>query len=406
MNILLTTVSLDSQRGGGTAERTRRLAEHLCHQSHQCVLATMQDGDLADDLRSKGMSVYATGVVKLRLKVPLISPLRLTQMVREADVIHLLGYWNLLSVVTAFLAAWFGKAYVLSAAGEFVGLDQPRPIALAFHHIFGKRVIRHANLLIAITRLEQQQIMQRFGLPRERVIVVPNGVEEPAPQADAAVEFPEAPFLLFVGRLASVKGPDLLVKAFSDVALEYPNLTLVMAGPDFGMLSELKSLIDGAHLENRVIFTGHLGEIDKSEAYCRALFLIVPSRAEAMSLVALEAGIVGTPVLLTDQCGFDEVEAIGGGQVVPASIEGLRAGLRSMLGRPSSLTAEGQALRSYVSQNYAWPAIVKRLIAHFEELLVKNTARQSSNPAGRPGMLNDSGTERVAAEAGRSSIGE
>ncbi|UCI34532.1 glycosyltransferase family 4 protein [Mesorhizobium sp. B4-1-4] len=369
MNVLLTTVSLDSQKGGGTAERTRRLSAHLAARGHRCEVATMQDGDLAEKLRQRGVPVYATGSVRLRLTVPFINPLRLARSLRRADVVHILGYWNLLSVATAFLASRLGKPYAFSAAGEFVGLDRPRPIARLFHVLFGKRVIRDASLLVAITPLERSQILERFQLPEDRVIVLPNGVEEHAQAVTHHPSQSDAPYILFMGRLAEVKGPDLLVQAFADVASEYGDVRLVMAGPDFGMRSSLEKFVGERQLGDRVIFTGHLGEIERNDAYERALFLAVPSRAEAMSLVALEAGVAGTPVLLTDQCGFDEIESVGGGLVVQATVEGLRGGLRSMLAERESLSTMGQALQAHIRGKFTWPSIADRLILQFHSMI-------------------------------------
>lgn len=373
MKILLTTVSLDSQKGGGTAERTRRLASHLSAQGHRCEIATIQGGDLADKLRGRSMQVYVTGSIRLRLTVPLINPLRLMRSVRDADVIHILGYWNLLSIVTAFLAARLGKPYTFSAAGEFVGLDRPRPIKHLFHVLVGQRMIRGAGLLIAITPLERRQILQRFQLSEDRVIVIPNGVEEQTAAMGGTGTIPSAPYILFVGRLAEVKGPDLLVSAFGKVATQYGDVRLVIAGPDFGMRRDLESIVQAEQLIDRVVFTSHLGEIERNDAYRGALFLVVPSRAEAMSLVALEAGIFGTPVLLTDQCGFDEVETVGGGRVVAATAEGLYEGLRSMLAERASLPSKGRALQAYVRRNFAWPVIVELLISHFEGLIAQKS---------------------------------
>ena len=90
MNILLTTISLDSRKGGGTAERTRRLSAHLAAKGHRCEIATIEDGDLAEKLRQCGIPVYATGWVRLRFTVPFINPFRLAQSVRKADVLHVL----------------------------------------------------------------------------------------------------------------------------------------------------------------------------------------------------------------------------------------------------------------------------------------------------------------------------
>ncbi|OHV63558.1 hypothetical protein LCM4577_32135 [Mesorhizobium sp. LCM 4577] len=372
MKILLTTISLDSRKGGGTAERTRRLSTHLTAKGHQCEVATMQDGDLAEKLHQGGIPVYATGSVRLRFTVPFINPVRLAQSVRRADALHILGYWNLLSVVTAFLASRLGKPYAFSAAGEFVGLERPRPIARLFHALFGQRMIRDASLLIAVTQLERRQILDRFQIPEDRVIVVPNGVEEyvEAVSGDQHSQL-AAPYVLFVGRLAEVKGPDLLVQAFADVAQEYPEVRLVMAGPDFGMRAMLEALVKEKQLEDRVVFTGHLSEKDRTDAYSRALLLAVPSRAEAMSLVALEAGVAGTPVLLTNQCGFDEVERVGGGLVVPATVVGLRDGLRTMLSELGALRPKGRILQSYVREKFTWPSIVDGLVSQLEATVKK-----------------------------------
>jgi len=383
MNILLTTISLDSRLGGGTAERTRRLADHFNRQGHQCFVATMKSGDLADTLREKEITVYVSGAIRVRFQVPLLNPKTLLGLIRRVDVVHVLGYWNMLSVATTLMATWLGKPYLLSAAGEFVGLEQPRPIAIAFHKLFGKRMIRNASLLVAITELERTQIIERFGLTANKVIVVPNGVEEPTTVENAGTKS-RVPVILFLGRLATVKGPDLLVKAFADIAAEYPDVDLILAGPDFGMKPTLLSLIEKKGIASRVHFAGHLDEFERNEAYRNALFLAVPSRAEAMSLVALEAGIVGTPVLLTNQCGFDEVAEIGGGEVVPASVDGLRAGLSSMLAQRASLPASGDRLRTHVVRNYSWPAIVKTLVAHIAELIADPNAVGETEKGRRP----------------------
>jgi glycosyltransferase involved in cell wall biosynthesis len=74
-------------------------------------------------------------------------------------------------------------------------------------------------------------------------------------------------------------------------------------------------------------------------------------------------------VLLTDRCGFDEVEAIGGGRVVPATVEGLRDGLNAMLNQRTMLAEAGEKLRAYVERNYAWPAIVKKLVSLLSKIV-------------------------------------
>jgi len=101
-----------------------------------------------------------------------------------------------------------------------------------------------------------------------------------------------------------------------------------------------------------VHFAGYLGGEGKSRAYRAASLLAIPSRQEAMSIVVLEAGIMGTPVLLTDQYGLDEVERLGGGKVVNATVEGVQNGLLEILKNPEKLTIMGGNLKNYVANNY------------------------------------------------------
>jgi glycosyltransferase involved in cell wall biosynthesis len=362
VNLLLTTVSLDPELGGGTAERTRKLALHLRALGVDCRVLTMQGGALADELIAASIPVHVTGLVRIRFQVPFLNPFRLCQLVRDADVIHVLGYWNLLSVATCAIATSMGRPYLLSAAGEFAA--PPTPSKAAFHALLGKRMIRNAASIVAITELERAQIESELKGSSMRLVVIPNGVDAVDEQIERDERFPQGPFVLFLGRLAHVKGPDLLLDAFAGIAPAFPNVKLVFAGPDFGMRQGLEQQIQKLGLGDRVVFTGFLDERARRAGYRRATLLAVPSRSEAMSLVALEAGAAGTPVLLTDQCGFDDVTVVDGGRVVPATVEGLQAGLREMLSAQDVLPAMGNRLHALVIEKFAWPAIASRFRSH------------------------------------------
>lgn len=88
-----------------------------------------------------------------------------------------------------------------------------------------------------------------------------------------------------------------------------------------------------------------------------------------MSIVVLEAGITGTPVLLTDQCGFNEVESIGGGQVVPASVEGLQNGLLEILRDPEQLKLYGVNLKQYVYKHFTWDSVISKYLKLYRQIL-------------------------------------
>jgi glycosyltransferase involved in cell wall biosynthesis len=180
-----------------------------------------------------------------------------------------------------------------------------------------------------------------------------------------------------MGRLAPIKGPDLLIQAYLSTmnAQRYP---LVMAGPDFGMQGELQTLLANHQAADRVHFIGFLNEAQRNEAYQHAMMLVIPSRSEAMSLVALEAGITGLPVLLTNTCGFDEVQKIDGGCVVEPTVDGITSGLEIMLSDVDDLPQKGQRLKAFVVDHYSWHIIVTKMVDYFESFTQGAKHRGSS----------------------------
>ena len=74
-------------------------------------------------------------------------------------------------------------------------------------------------------------------------------------------------------------------------------------------------------------------------------------------------------MLITDQCGFDEVEQIGGGLVVPASIDGIAAGIKKLLDSKSDLRSMGLNLQKLVRNNFLWSTAAKKYASIFTKAI-------------------------------------
>ena len=120
---------------------------------------------------------------------------------------------------------------------------------------------------------------------------------------------------------------------------------------------------------SRVHFLGYVAKSDKVALLKSSLFLTVPSHQEAMSIVVLEAGISGRPALITDQCGFNEVQEVGGGLVVKANVESISKGISDMLIDKSILDDMGERLRQKVKKDYLWSESSKEHIKIFTEII-------------------------------------
>jgi glycosyltransferase involved in cell wall biosynthesis len=366
IRILNVNASIDLKNGGGTAERTFQMSRFLARHPTRVTVLTLDSGCNVERVRAlEPAAVFAVPTLSNRFFIPAITPgvlCRVRQLVEEADVIHLMNHWSMLNALVYLFARRSGKPYVVCPAGALPMFGRSRWLKRTYNMMVGNAIVRNAAAWIAITRVEFPQF-HAYGIPESAVTVIPNGVSaEDFPEADTAAFLtrhgvPAGRIILFMGRLNPIKGPDLLLAAFLGIAMEFPDTQLVFAGPDGGMQDVLHRMAIEGRLDGRVHFLGHVSGADKVAAYRSAALLVVPSRQEAMSIVALEAGICGTPVLMTDACGFGEVRAIDERMEVQASVEGLTAGLHALLADSGVLNTMSTPWREFITRRYAWDSL-------------------------------------------------
>ena len=368
MKILNVNAVLDPVAGGGTAERTFQVSRFLAQAGADCQVLTL-DLDLTEQRVAalRPVPVTALRCVARRFYLFPLPESRIGELTRWADIVHLMGHWTLLNALVCREARRQGKPYVVCPAGALRIYGRSRLLKKAYNRLTGRELVRRADAWVAIGSNEVAHFRD-YGVEAGRVALIPNGVNpNDFPDADdegarSRFNLPPDPFVLFLGRLDSIKGPDLLLRAFALIDGAHPGVRLVIAGPDGGMLAALHDIARAAGVSDRVHFVGPVRGADKSRLLHAASLLAVPSRQEAMSIVALEAGICGTPVLITDQCGFDEIAASRGALVVPASEAGLRDGLLRMLTSPAELAAMGSRLREFVHTHYSWGKVASRYL--------------------------------------------
>ena len=362
MKILSVNATLDPVFGGGTAERTRRLSSALARAGHRVTVLSSDIGlDSAASRVVEGVDVVLLRCLNRRFNVPEVPARRVRELVAAHDVIHLCGHWTVLNAVVYRLAKAAGKPYVVTPAGALPLFGRSRILKSIYNVLVGYALVRNADALIAVTPAELPQFAE-YGIDAARVTVIPNGVDDDAFEVVDAGPFRTrhglgtSRVILFVGRLNSIKGPDLLLEAFVQVARRFPDSVLVFAGPDDGCENRLRQTVDSHGIASRVRFVGYVAGNEKVAAYRAATLVVIPSRQEAMSIVVLESGAAGVPVLITDQCGFDAVEEIGGGRVVNADVLSIADGLTSMLEHVDDLPQAGMRLSQLVRREFSWDA--------------------------------------------------
>jgi D-inositol-3-phosphate glycosyltransferase len=173
-----------------------------------------------------------------------------------------------------------------------------------------------ADLMVAATDDEREQLVTLYGAARDRVEVVPPGVDHqlfvPGDRAAARRALrldPEGRVLLYVGRIQPLKGADLAVRCLGELD---DDVSLLVVGGPSGTDGEaevlgLRELVADLGLDDRVQFVPPQTH-DRLLAYYQAADVcLVPSRTESFGLVALEAAACGTPVVAADVGGLGSV---------------------------------------------------------------------------------------------------
>lgn len=380
MKVLFVCDAIDPSMGGGTAERTFRLGRAMKQAGAQVSLLATRIGLGPQRLRElAGIDCTLVPTPSRRFIVPWVWPGSIARCVRQADVVHIHGHWSWLGALSGWMALRHGRPYVYCPAGSLPIFGRSKAIKTLYNAIVGKRLVLGASCCVAVTEQERAHF-HAYGVPDSRIVVLPNGVDaEPCddlrPQrARDRHGIGTAPLVLFLGRLALIKGPDLLIEAWSRVATAHPDARLLLAGRDAGERAALLAHIERLGLQGRVQLIGNVEGQHKLDLLAAADLLAVPSRQEAMSLVVLEAGLLGTPALITDQCGFDALEPAGGGHIVPATAEGLAAGLERMLDLPpAQRQAMGAALQRLVLERYTWAHLARQAWALHQQLIDAGT---------------------------------
>jgi glycosyltransferase involved in cell wall biosynthesis len=381
MRILNVNATMDPVWGGGSAERVRCLSSALARLGHSVtVLTTHVDREPSKMPHVEGVQVVALRCLNQRFMLPLtpIGPMR--DLVRAQDIVHLSGHWTALNALVYILCKLEDKPYAVSPVGTLPRFGRSRKLKAIYNAVVGRVMIRNASAKVAVTHTEIPQFAD-YGVPARGITVIPNGVDREAfEEVDPMLfrkkyNFLKGPFILFMGRLNSIKGPDLLLTGFARIAAAFPDYRLVFAGPNEGMEAALRESAQQSGLEDRVHFVGYVGGREKVAAYRAATLLAIPSRMEAMSIVVLEGGAAGTPVLITDQCGFDILEQIGGGKVVAANADAIANGLAAMLSQPEKLACAGRKLQELVQKDFTWDVAAVKLAALFQAVVLASGAR-------------------------------
>ena len=310
-------------------------------------------------------------VEQLRTLLPMPSP-DIGELV-DFDFLHIHDLWQPFLMCAASTAIRHRIPYALSPRGtlnswSLAQKNLKKRISLL---LFWRDLLKRAAFIHALNDTEAREILR--SSPNSNIVILPNGAlltpleEMPRPNTfrKKYTLSTERRFILFLGRLHTNKGLDLLVDAFSQLSEAFPDVDLVIAGPDEGAEPAARRQVKALNLGNRIFLVGPVYGADKVAAFVDASVFCLPSRGEAFSMAIVEAMASGVPVVISEQCNFPEAADANAAIVCPLKPTDIAHGISSLLEDESlriQVAAKGQDL---VSTNYSWGSIGKRMVASY-----------------------------------------
>jgi glycosyltransferase involved in cell wall biosynthesis len=232
------------------------------------------------------------------------------------------------------------------------------------HAVYYRTVVRLAAMrseaVLTVSEFAKREIVERIGIPEERIRVIPNGVDGPPPPTEAAIErvrrfhFLTRPYVAYLGNFKPHKNLEMLLRA---ALLFSKDVMLVLVG---GSEAELGNALPTARSWGvRVTVLRNLPDSELWPVLAGAAAFAFPSRYEGFGLPPLEAMSLGVPVVTTTAGSLPEVVGDAALLVDPDDAEGFGKAIDRVLG-DSELSKELSRRGRERAAIYSWDQTARR----------------------------------------------
>jgi glycosyltransferase involved in cell wall biosynthesis len=294
---------------------------------------------------------------------------------RNADLVHINGFWGPTSSIAAAVCRMLGTPYVVSTRANLEGRSlsakkMKKQLAML---LSAKRVLRGASALHFSTEMERD--LSPEWARAVNAIVVANPIDMPSRKSGKSFRkslgvSDETVVLGIVGRLHQRKGFDVLLPALSRVK-NRRDILLVAVGPDeAGYQKKLEDTINKENMADKVVFTSELVGEELLAAYAGMDLLVVPSHGESFGNVVVEAMAQGTPALVSDQVGLKYwVASRQAGMVLPLDTDAWAAALDSLDKSELEKRWKPERLVEIAAESFSIESVSQKMMSEYEGIL-------------------------------------
>lgn len=228
-----------------------------------------------------------------------------------------------------------------------------------------------ARAVVTVSQANARHIAQTFGVPAERIRVIPCGVDtERFRPAVAHRKSTQRPLLVCVARHVRVKNLGLLLEACAALRARAVDFRCVMVG-DGPCRQELEAMRESLGLEKVVEFVGVAEHGQVREWWQQASVAVLTSQNEGTPVCLMEAAACGVPAVATAVGGIPELveDGVTGLLVPPGDAQALATALQRLLSDPTWTAQLGQAARRRAEERFSLARQVDCLLGLWAELL-------------------------------------
>ena len=394
MKILMLTWEYPPRIVGGIARVVHDLSKRLIKDGHDVYVVTYKEGNVPYYENDKGVHVY-------RVDNYMISPnnfidwtmqLNFNMISKAAEIINKEGKFDVIHAhdwLVAYAAKTLKESFGIplvstihaTEAGRNSGIHNPDQ---KYVNDTEWMLTYESSEVIVNSKYMKNELQRLFGLPYEKINVVPNGINttvynglEKDYDFRRKYAMDNEKIILFMGRLVYEKGVQHLISAMPKILEGYHDAKLVIAGKG-GMTDQLKEQVEAMGLGDKVYFTGYLNAKQVSKMYKCADISVFPSTYEPFGIVALEAMLAGVPAVVSDVGGLNEIieHRVDGMKSYAGNPNSLADSILELLLNPELCSKVTKKAKQKVKSEYNWAKIAQDTYFTYEKAICKTVAER------------------------------
>ncbi len=377
MKILMLTWEYPPRVVGGISRVVHDLSHRLIKDGHEVTVVTYKEGDVEDFENDGGVKVYRVNnyMINPNNFIDWIMQLNFNLVAKATEIINKEGPFDVIHAhdwLVTYAAKTLKDSYKMPIIATIHATESGRNSGI---HDEVQRYINDTEWLLTYEATEvivnsnymKNELQRLFGLPYEKINVVPNGVNlnlyngvEKDYDFRRQYAADNEKIILYVGRLVYEKGIQNLIAAMPKILNGYHDSKLVIAGRG-GMIDELRDEVRRLGIENKVYFTGYLSLDKVTKMYKCADVAVFPSTYEPFGVVALEGMLSGTPVVVSDVGGLNEIvdHRVNGMKSYAGNPNSIADSILELLFNPGLCEEISKNAKAKVKTQYNWNKIAQ-----------------------------------------------